>query len=98
MDEDDDDFILDTEVEEDDINIDIVGPAPWHNSDTVAASFAFASNIASAAASHFANLSMLALGQSLKEWQQVEKAEFAREAAAEIVRLFADETKEGDIG
>jgi len=49
---------------------------PWHNSDTVAAGFAFAANIAAAAQQHFAHLAYLAMGQSAQEWVESDKAEF----------------------
>jgi len=49
---------------------------PWHNSDTVAAGFAFAANMAAAAQQHFAHLAYLAMGQSAQEWVENEKADF----------------------
>lgn len=53
-----------------------IPPTPWHNSDTVATSFAFAANIAAAASQHFSHLAMLALGQSAQEWAENDRAEF----------------------
>ena len=49
---------------------------PWHNSDTVAAAFTFAANMAAAASQHFAHLAFLAMGQSAQEWVEADKAEF----------------------
>lgn len=49
---------------------------PWHNSDTVAATFTFAANMAAAASQHFAHLAFLAMGQSAQEWVESDKAEF----------------------
>lgn len=49
---------------------------PWHNSDTVAATFTFAANMAAAASQHFAHLAYLAMGQSAQEWVEADKAEF----------------------
>lgn len=81
MNEDEDD---DIEIEIEGDEVDEVIPVPWHNSDTVAASFAFASNMASAIAAHFANMSLIALGQATHEWQQAVRKEFLADAAAEI--------------
>lgn len=82
---DDDDFdsldLPEEEVEE------IVPPTPWHNSDTVAASFLFAANIAASAAEHFRLLSMLALGQSAHEWFERDKQEFIEDSLATIDNL-----------
>jgi len=55
MDEEADDIV---EVEE----VAAVEPTPWYNSDTVATSMLFASQMAQAAADHFQNLAQLALG------------------------------------
>jgi hypothetical protein len=88
--DDDDDDIIEI-IESDPVEI---GPAPWHNSDTVAASFAFASNVAAAAAMHFSQLSFLALGQSLEEWAEREQYRFARDAS-EAIRLLTKESGDG---
>jgi hypothetical protein len=77
------------EVETFDV-VSVIGPSPWHNSDTVAASFAFAANIASAAAEHFGQLAMLALGQSLDEWRESERQKFLNETEDEITRILND--------
>lgn len=58
--------------------------APWHNSDTVAASFAFASNLATAAAEYFTALSNLSQGQAMQEWAENEKNDFIEEAVGTI--------------
>ncbi len=71
----------------------VVEATPWFNSDTVATSMMFASQMAQAAAEHFQNLALLALGQSAHEWVQVDREEFAEETAADISRL---EVKEKD--
>ena len=71
----------------------VVEATPWFNSDTVATSMMFASQMAQAAAEHFQNLALLALGQSAHEWVQVDREEFADETAADISRL---EVKEKD--
>lgn len=81
MDEDADDII--EEVEE----AVAVEPTPWYNSDTVATSMLFASQMAQAAADHFQNLAQLALGQSAHEWVQKDREEFAEETAADILKL-----------
>jgi hypothetical protein len=70
----------------------VVEATPWFNSDTVATSMMFASSMAQAAAEHFHNLAMLALGQSAHEWVQVDREEFAEETAADISRLEVRET------
>ncbi len=70
----------------------VVEATPWFNSDTVATSMMFASQMAQAAAEHFHNLAMLALGQSAHEWVQVDREEFAEETAADISRLEVRET------
>ena len=80
MDEDADDIV---EVEE----VAAVEPTPWYNSDTVATSMLFASQMAQAAADHFQNLALLALGQSAHEWVQKDREEFAEETAADILKL-----------
>jgi len=71
----------------------VVEATPWFNSDTVATSMMFASQMAQAAAEHFQNLALLALGQSAHEWVQVDREEFAEETAADISKL---EVKEKD--
>lgn len=81
MDEEADDII--EEVEE----AVAVEPTPWYNSDTVATSMLFASQMAQAAADHFQNLALLALGQSAHEWVQKDREEFAEETAADILKL-----------
>lgn len=80
MDEEADDIV---EVEE----VAAVEPTPWYNSDTVATSMLFASQMAQAAADHFQNLAQLALGQSAHEWVQKDREEFAEETAADILKL-----------
>lgn len=80
MDEEADDIV---EVEE----VAAVEPTPWYNSDTVATSMLFASQMAQAAADHFQNLALLALGQSAHEWVQKDREEFAEETAADILKL-----------
>ena len=80
MDEEADDIV---EVEE----VAAVEPTPWYNSDTVATSMLFASQMAQAAADHFQNLAQLALGQSAHEWVQRDREEFAEENAADILKL-----------
>ena len=81
----DDDFdildIPDGDIEE------IVPPVPWHNSDTVAASFLFAANIAASASEHFRLLSMLSLGQSAHEWFERDKREFIEDSLTTIDNL-----------
>lgn len=80
----DDDFETDTvEVEE----AVVVEATPWFNSDTVATSMMFAAQMAQAAADHFQNLALLALGQSAHEWVIADKAEFAEGTVADIARL-----------
>lgn len=64
-----------------------IDPIPWHNSDTAAAAFMFASQIAAASAQHFQHLAMLALGQSAHEWVQADRSEFADETVADILKL-----------
>jgi hypothetical protein len=46
----------------------VVEATPWFNSDTVATSMLFASQMAQGTAEHFQNLAILALGQSAHEW------------------------------
>jgi hypothetical protein len=79
-------------VDENDVTDDTVyevevPAAPWHNSDTVAASFTFAANLALSAAQHFAQLSQLALGQSGHEWAEEERAGFEQEVTNFIAKL-----------
>jgi hypothetical protein len=81
----------DFEIEEIEQTV-VVEATPWFNSDTVATSMMFASQMAHAAAEHFHNLAMLALGQSAHEWVQVDREEFAEETAADISRLEVRET------
>ncbi len=69
----------------------VVEATPWFNSDTVATSMMFASQLAEAAATHFHNLAMLALGQSAHEWVQVDREEFAEETAADISKIVVKE-------
>lgn len=64
-----------------------VPAAPWHNSDTVAASFMFAANIAAAAAHHFQSLGYLAMGQAAHEWVENEKADFIEDTIGSIYGL-----------
>ncbi len=84
MDEDDDDLTIEITDEDE---ADEVEPTPWHNSDTVAASFMFASHMAAAVSAHFANMSMIALGQAGHEWQQSERNQFVREAKIELDQI-----------
>jgi hypothetical protein len=69
----------------------VVEATPWFNSDTVATSMVFASQLAQAAAEHFQNLAMLALGQSAHEWVQVDREEFAEETADDISKIVVKE-------
>ena len=69
----------------------VVEATPWFNSDTVATSMMFASQMAQAAAEHFQNLALLALGQSAHEWVQVDREEFAEETAADILKIVVKE-------
>ena len=69
----------------------VVEATPWFNSDTVATSMMFASQLAEAAATHFHNLAMLALGQSAHEWVQVDREEFAEDTAADISKIVVKE-------
>jgi hypothetical protein len=88
VDEDDDiDEIIEI-IEEEPV---VVEATPWFNSDTVATSMMFASQLAEAAATHFHNLAMLALGQSAHEWVQVDREEFAEETAADISKIVVKE-------
>ena len=88
MDEDDDiDEIIEI-IEEEPV---VVEATPWFNSDTVATSMMFASQLAEAAATHFHNLAMLALGQSAHEWVEVDREEFAEETAADISKIVVKE-------
>ncbi len=82
-------------MDEDDIEMifaDIEEPeeipaTPWHNSDTAAAAFRFAADLASAAAQHFETLSKLALGQSAQEWLERDKQEFIEDSIDTIKNL-----------
>jgi hypothetical protein len=69
----------------------VVEATPWFNSDTVATSMMFASQMAQAAAEHFQNLAMLALGQSAHEWVQKDREEFAEETADDISKIVVKE-------
>jgi hypothetical protein len=69
----------------------VVEATPWFNSDTVATSMMFASQMAQAAAEHFQNLALLALGQSAHEWVQVDREEFAEVTAADISKIVVKE-------
>lgn len=73
----------------------VVEPTPWYNSDTVATSMMFASQMAQAAADHFQNLALLALGQSAHEWVQKDREEFADETTTDIDRLPEVRGKDG---
>lgn len=64
-----------------------IAATPWHNSDTVAAAFAFAANMAAAASQHFAHLSYLAMGQSAQEWVEADKAEFINDVSQFLTKL-----------
>jgi hypothetical protein len=87
VDKDEDDEIIEI-IDEEPI---LVEATPWFNSDTVATSMMFASQLAEAAATHFHNLAMLALGQSAHEWVQVDREEFADETAADISKIVVKE-------
>ena len=88
----DDDFETETiEVEE----AVVVEPTPWFNSDTVATSMLFASQMAQAAADHFHNLAMLALGQSAHEWVRADREEFVDETASDIAKLLGVKEQDG---
>ena len=65
----------------------VVEPTPWFNSDTVATSMMFAAQMAQAAADHFQNLALLALGQSAHEWVQADRDEFVDGTVSDIARL-----------
>ena len=91
MDENDD---FDTELEVEVEQAVVVEATPWFNSDTVATSMMFASQVAQAAADHFQNLAVLALGQSAHEWVQKDREEFVDETASDIAKLI--EVKEQD--
>ena len=73
----------------------VVEPTPWFNSDTVATSMMFASQMALAAADHFQNLALLAMGQSAHEWVQKDREEFADETTTDIARLPEVRGKDG---
>lgn len=89
MAEDDDDYEI-VEIDES-----VVVPAtPWFNSDTVATSMMFAAQMADAAAAHFHQLALLALGQSAHEWVKQDREEFADDLLKQIGSL--PETKEKD--
>ena len=87
MDENDD---FDTDIVEVEEAV-VVEATPWFNSDTVATSMMFASQMAQAAADHFQNLALLALGQSAHEWVQADREEFAEETADDISRIVVKE-------
>ena len=73
----------------------VVEATPWFNSDTVATSMMFASQLAEAAATHFHNLAMLALGQSAHEWVRADREEFADETTSDIAKLIEVKEKDG---
>ena len=87
--DDDDDY----EIVEIDESV-VVGPTPWFNSDTVAASMMFAAQMAAASAQHFQQLALLAMGQSAHEWVKQDREEFAEDLLKGIGSL--PETKETD--
>lgn len=89
MDEDED---FETEMVEETV---VVEATPWFNSDTVATSMMFASQMAQAAADHFQNLAFLALGQSAHEWVRADRDEFVDETASDIARLPEVKEKDG---
>ena len=64
MDEDDDIEEIIEIIEEEPV---VVEATPWFNSDTVATSMMFASQLAEAAATHFHNLAMLSLQRTLPD-------------------------------
>lgn len=73
----------------------VVEATPWFNSDTVATSMMFASQMAQAAADHFQNLAFLALGQSAHEWVRADRDEFVDETASDIAKLPEVREKDG---
>lgn len=73
----------------------VVEATPWFNSDTVATSMMFASQMAQAAADHFQNLAFLALGQSAHEWVQKDREEFVDETASDIAKLLGVREQDG---
>lgn len=83
---DDEDF--ETEFEVEPVTVEAT---PWFNSDTVATSMMFASQLAQAAADHFQNIAMLALGQSAHEWVQVDREQFAEETVDDISKIVVKE-------
>jgi len=88
-----DDF--DTELEVEVEQAVVVEATPWFNSDTVATSMMFASQVAQAAADHFQNLAFLALGQSAHEWVRADREEFVDETASDISRLLGVREQDG---
>lgn len=72
----------------------VIQPTPWHNSDTAAAAFFFAAQMAEAAATHFANLASLAMGQAVHEWHEQDREEMAAETIMDIAKLA--QIKESD--
>lgn len=68
----------------------VIEPTPWFNSDTVATSMMFASNLAQAAAAHFQNLALLAIGQSAHEWVLQDREAFVEEAQADIDKIVGE--------
>jgi hypothetical protein len=82
VDEDDIEMIF-SEIDE----VEEVPATPWHNSDTAAAAFRFAADLATAAAQHFETLSKLALGQSAQEWLERDKQEFIEDSIDTIKNL-----------
>lgn len=75
------------EMTVEEMSAEIIPATPWHNSDTVAASFMFAANMAAAASHHFQSLGMLALGQSAHEWAENDKVDFIEDTIGTIKGL-----------
>jgi len=86
-----DDDDLDLVIEEEDDEAEIVTASPWTNSDTTAAVFMFASNIATAATDFFKSMNHLALAQAGVDWKEIDKAEFMVDADTIIKKLTEDE-------
>lgn len=85
-------------MEDNDISTEVeaveIPATPWHNSDTVAAAFTFAANMAAAASQHFAQLAYLAIGQSAQEWVETEKAEFIEDVTQFLGTLPEEKSDE----
>jgi len=80
---------------QDETDIAVIEPTPWFNSDTVATSMMFAANLAQAAAAHFQNLALLAIGQSAHEWVLADRADFVDGTQSDIDKLLGKEESGG---